>query len=89
MSDVPANHELARKIAILEEPVNTMQADPSATLERIRADMVARDASLSDRMVRPMPIGPQPVTGGRPLLVGAMATVVGIATAAIVCSLNI
>ena len=48
MSDAPDNHELARQVAVLEERMNTMQADLSATLERFRADM----ARLSEGMAR-------------------------------------
>ena len=50
MSDAPDSHELARQIAVLEERMNTMQAELSTTLERFRADMAARDTFLSDRM---------------------------------------
>ena len=39
MSEAPDNHELDRRLAVLEERMNTMQADLSATLERFRADM--------------------------------------------------
>jgi len=57
MGDAPDNHGLDRRTAVLEERMNTMQADLSATLERsnaaferLRADMAQRDAALSDRI---------------------------------------
>ena len=43
MSGAPDNHVLARQIAVMEERMNTMQADHSATLERFRTDMEKRD----------------------------------------------
>ena len=46
MSDAPDNHELARGLAVLEERMNTMQADLSATLERFRADMETSNATF-------------------------------------------
>ena len=46
MSEAPDNHELARQVAILEERMNTMQADLSAALERFRADMAARETRM-------------------------------------------
>ena len=46
MSEAPDNHELARQIAVLEERMNTMQADLSATLERFRADMANRETRM-------------------------------------------
>ena len=63
MNEAPDNHELARRFAVLEERMNTMQADLSATLERfradmetsnttferLRADMAERDAARSER----------------------------------------
>ena len=48
MSDAPDNHQLARQFAVLEERMNTMKADLSATLERFRADM----AGLRDEMAK-------------------------------------
>lgn len=49
MSDVPDHHELARQFAVLEERMNTMQADLSATLERFRADMAKRETDWAKR----------------------------------------
>ena len=52
MSGVPDNHELARQFAVVEERMNTMQADLSATLERFRADMARRDTEAAKRETR-------------------------------------
>ncbi len=39
MSEAPDNHELARRIAVLEERMNT-------SYERLRADMAARETRM-------------------------------------------
>jgi hypothetical protein len=49
MSEAPDNHELARQIAVLEERMNTFQADLTATLEGFRKDMAQRDAEAAKR----------------------------------------
>ncbi len=55
MSDAPDSHELARQFAVLEERMNTMQAEVKASLEasnaafeRLRADMAERDAARAE-----------------------------------------
>lgn len=45
-------HEINRKLAVLEERMNTMQADLSATLERFRADMAKRETEGARRETR-------------------------------------
>ena len=49
MLSAPDINDLSRQVAVLEERMNTMQADLSATLERFRADMAARDAEAAGR----------------------------------------
>ncbi len=46
MTETPDNQDLARQVAVLEERMNTMQANLSAALERFRADMERRDKLL-------------------------------------------
>ncbi len=50
MSDAPDNHELARQVAVLEERMNTMQADLSATLERFEANGERRNAEIQKQL---------------------------------------
>ena len=57
MGDAPDNHELDRRIAVLEERMNTHQATyetalerNNAAFERLRADMAARETALSERI---------------------------------------
>ena len=52
MSEAPDNHQVARQLAVLEERMNTMQADLSATLERFRADMAKRETEGARRETR-------------------------------------
>lgn len=40
MSEASDNHQLAWQLAILEERMDTMQSDLSATLERSRPDVI-------------------------------------------------
>lgn len=68
--------------------MNTMQADLSAALERFRADMAMRDASMSDRMATLSDRMATDRWWQTAILVGAMTAVVGIATAIIIYSLN-
>ena len=68
MSEAPDNHELARQFAVLEERMNTMQADLSATLERFRADMAKRETEGARRETR---------------MLLAMAAMIGLAVAII------
>ena len=46
MSQAPENHELARRMAVLEERINTQQATPETSLERLRADIRRMKISL-------------------------------------------
>lgn len=52
MSDEPDNHELARQIAVLEERMNTHQAEHESALDRLRADIRADMGRLSEGMAR-------------------------------------
>lgn len=61
-------HEINRKLAVLEERMNTMQADLSATLERFRADMAKRETEGARRETR---------------MLLAMAAMIGLAVAII------
>ena len=49
MSDAPDNHALDRRLAVLEERMNTLQADLAATLEGFRKDMAQRDTEAAKR----------------------------------------
>ena len=42
MSEVPENHEFARKIAVLEERMKTLKAEYESALDRLRADMAGQ-----------------------------------------------
>ena len=46
MSGVPDYHELARQLAVLEERMNTHQADYKASLERMERKMAERDTRM-------------------------------------------
>ncbi len=46
MSDDPDIHDLARQVAVLEERMNTKQAEYESALDRLRADMARRDLGL-------------------------------------------
>ncbi len=52
MSGVPDNHELARQLAVLEERMNTHQADYRAALERMERRMADRDAKRDTEAVK-------------------------------------
>ncbi len=52
MSGAPDINYLARQVAVLEERMNTMQADLSATLERFLVDMATRDVEAAKRETR-------------------------------------
>lgn len=45
MSEAPDNHELARRLAVLEERMNTKAAETESALDRLRADIAKRDKS--------------------------------------------
>ena len=46
MSDAPDSHELARRLAVLEERMETTQERLNATLEGFRKDMAQRETRL-------------------------------------------
>ena len=47
MSEAPNNHEPARRLAILEERMNTKAVETESALDRLRADMAARETRRS------------------------------------------
>ena len=49
MSDAPDIHDLARQVAVLEERMNTKQAEQESALDRLRADMAQMAATLTER----------------------------------------
>ena len=46
------NHDLARQFAVLEERINTKAAETESALDRLRADMAARDTDAAKRATR-------------------------------------
>ncbi len=52
MNEMLDNHELARKLAVLEERMNTHQAAYETALERIERRMVERDAERDAEAAR-------------------------------------
>ncbi len=52
MSGDPDTHELARQVAVLEERMNTKQAEYESALDRLRSDMRADMSRLSEGMAR-------------------------------------
>lgn len=52
MSEAPDNHELARQLAVLEERMNTMQAEYRTDIARLAEDMAKRDAEAARRDVQ-------------------------------------
>ena len=46
MSDMPDNHELARRLAVLEERMKTMQAEYRTDIARLAEQIAQRDARL-------------------------------------------
>lgn len=51
MIDTVESHRFARKVAVSEERTNTKQADPSATLERLRTSAKCKNAESADRIM--------------------------------------
>ena len=60
MSEAPDNHALDRRLAVLEERMNTMQAEyagaldrfraeTTSALDRLRADMASRETRMASR----------------------------------------
>jgi len=49
MSGAPDNHELARQLAVLEERMNTHQAEYRTDIARLAEDIARRDAELAKR----------------------------------------
>lgn len=49
MSDAPDNHALDRRIAVLEERMETQFAKTESAIDRLRAEMAERDAARSER----------------------------------------
>jgi len=49
MSDIPDNHALSERLAVLEERMKTMQADYRTDIARLAEDMAKRDAARSER----------------------------------------
>ncbi len=49
MGEAPDNHDLARRLAVLEERMNTKAAETESALDRLRADMAARDTDAAKR----------------------------------------
>ncbi len=52
MGEAPDNHDLARRLAVLEERMNTKAAETESALDRLRADMAARDTDAAKRETR-------------------------------------
>ncbi len=46
MSEAPDNHELARQIAVLEERMNTRQAENETGFERLSKELAQRDRGM-------------------------------------------
>ena len=49
MSDALDTHALARQIAVLEERMNTMQAEYRTDIARLAEDMASREAARAER----------------------------------------
>ena len=86
MSEAPDNHELARQVAVLEERMNTTQAELKASLEannasfeRLRADMAARDAALADRIAKATEGSATARWWQTTIIIGAVAVALGLA----------
>ena len=52
MSDAPEIYDPARQVAVLEERMNTMQAEYRTDIARLAEDMAKRDAQKSERDVQ-------------------------------------
>ncbi len=52
MGDATDNHELDRRLAVLEERMKTMQAEHESALDRLRADIRADMGRLSEGMAQ-------------------------------------
>ena len=52
MSAAPDNHALDRRLAVLEERMNTMQAEYRTDIARLAEDMAKRDAEAAKRETR-------------------------------------
>ena len=46
MSEAPDNHELDKRLAVLEERMNTIQANLDKTLQEFKTDAEKRDKTL-------------------------------------------
>lgn len=51
MSEAPDSNELARQLAVLEERMNTMQAEYRTDIARLAEDMAKREAEAAKREV--------------------------------------
>ena len=49
MSEVANDHQLAQHVAVLEERMNTMQAEYRTDIARLAEDMAKRDAEAAKR----------------------------------------
>ena len=49
MNDAPDTHALDRRIAVLEERMETQFAKTESAIDRLRAEMAERDAARSER----------------------------------------
>ncbi len=52
MSEVANDHQLAQHVAVLEERMNTMQAEYRTDIARLAEDMAKRDAEAAKRETR-------------------------------------
>ena len=46
MSGPPSNHDLAQRLAVLEERMKTIRAESESAYERLRADMAKRESRM-------------------------------------------
>ena len=49
MSEVPDNHELDKRLAVLEERMNTIQANLDKTLQEFKTDAEKRETAAEKR----------------------------------------
>ena len=88
MSDAPDIHDLARQVAVLEERMNTKQAEQESALDRLRADMAQMAATLTERQAT---LTERDATGRwwqTAILSGVIVGAVAIATAIVLAAVS-
>ncbi|MXW27222.1 MAG: hypothetical protein F4Z77_13150 [Dehalococcoidia bacterium] len=86
MSGEPDIHEVARQLAVLEERMETRQAQTESALDRLRADMATRETKMSEMLAMLTERHATARWWQTAILSGVIAAVGGIVTAIILAA---